>query len=166
MAFSDFSWGENAYGLRWGFLSSHAKGQVKQWSVSCLSWYLVSCPCHGYSWLLQVKTSKMAETINTVCIVKIQTARCPAARSLGKRLTFESEILTTHGFLVRVSAMRTLYVWCTFSWSSPKTKQQNKYLLSCFLKHKEASKGKFKQGLVFSPTCMFCFFLSFFFFLS
>lgn len=45
-----------------------------------------------------------------VYMVKIQMARCPAARSLGKRLTFEAEIFITHGFLVMFSAVRTLYV--------------------------------------------------------
>lgn len=114
----------------------------------------------------KLKFPKWQRLPTRVCMVKIQKARCPAAWSLGKRMTFESDIFIIHGFLIIFSAMRILYVWCTFSWSSPKTEQQNKYLLSYFLKHKEASKGKFKQGLFFSPTCMFFLFPSFFFFLN
>lgn len=107
----------------------------------------------------KLKLPKWQRLSARVCMVKIQMTRCPAAWSLGKRVIFESEIFITHGFLVIFSAVRILYVGCAFSRSSPKTEQQNKYLLSCFLKHKEASKGKFKQGLFFSPTCMFFFFV-------
>lgn len=122
-------------------------------------------PAMGTPDCYKLKLPKWQSLLARVCMVKIQMTRRPAAWSLRKRLIFESEIFITHGFLVIFSAMRILYVGCAFSRSSPKTEQQNKYLLTCFLKHKEASKGKFKQGLFFSPNCMLFFFL-FFFFLS
>lgn len=109
-----------------------------------LDLYLVSCPCHGYSWLLQVKPSKMAETINTGLRGEDPDGQVPRSSESGKETDLWGRNIYYPWFPSHVFCSEdSLYVWCTFSWSSPKTKQQNKYLLSCFLKHKEASKGKF-----------------------
>lgn len=108
--------------------------------------YLDSLPCHGYAWLPQVKTCKMAETLHTGLHGEDPDGQVPHSLELGR----ETDIwvrnsyypwLPSHIFCHEDSSC---LVYFFHGLHLNKTKQQNKYsLLSCFPKHKKASKGQF-----------------------